>query len=98
MELNLDVMTLLNLSEATSERNGFGYIPELIAFGSLAMMADSPLHTYLIQQGMEHNEIVEQVISLYERHFPEEKERFKEDEYDEDDNDSFVIFNCKSYS
>lgn len=92
MELNLDVITLLNLSEATSERNGFGYIPELIAFGSLAMMADSPLHTYLIQQGMEHNEIVEQVISLYERHFPEEKERFKEDEYDEDDNDSFVIF------
>ncbi len=78
MEMNTDTITLFMASKATAERNGFGYIPELIAFGTLAIMGDSPLHEYLMKQGLEHLEIVNKVAELYSKHFPDEEERYQE--------------------
>ena len=76
MKLSTDTINLIMISKTVSERNGFGYVPEIIAFGTLAVMEDSPLHRYLINQGMEHLEIVDRVTELYNKHFPEEEERF----------------------
>ena len=77
MKLNADTITLFMASEATSTRNGFGYVSELIAFGTLAIMGDSPLHKNLTKHGLEHMEIVDKVAELYSTHFPEEEERFE---------------------
>ena len=77
MKLNTDTINLFLASKAVSKRNGFGYVPEIIAFGTLAIMGDSPLHRYLINQGMEHLEIVEKVTELYNNHLAEEGERFE---------------------
>ncbi len=78
MKLNTDTITLFMASKAAAERNGFGYVPEIIAFGTLAIMGDSPLHEYLMKQGLEHMEIVTKVTELYSKHFSEEEERFEE--------------------
>ena len=76
MKLSIDTINLITISKTVSERNGFGYVPEIIAFGTLAVMEDSPLHRYLMNQGMEHLEIVDRVTELYNKHFTEEEERF----------------------
>ncbi len=78
MKLNNDTITLFMASKAAAERNGFGYVPELVAFGTLAIMGGSPLHEYLMKQGLEHMEIVTKVAELYAKYFPEEEERFEE--------------------
>ncbi len=78
MKLNNDTITLFMASKAAAERNGFGYVPEIIAFGTLAIIGGSPLHEYLMKQGLEHMEIVTKVAELYSKHFSEEEERFEE--------------------
>lgn len=78
MKLNNDTLNLLYTSMKTAERNGLGYVSELIAFGTLAIMNDSPLHRYFLKQGMKHMEIVEKVQELYNEHFPSEEERAEE--------------------
>ena len=61
MKLNSDAANLFLASKAVAERNGFGYVPEIIGLGTLALMKDSPLHRYFLKQGMEHMAIVERV-------------------------------------
>ena len=78
MKLNNDTLNLLYTSMKTAERSGLGYVSELIAFGTLAIMNDSPLHRYFLKQGMKHMEIVEKVQELYNEHFPSEEERAEE--------------------
>ena len=78
MKLNNDTITLFMASKAAAERNGFGYVPEIIAFGTLAIIGGSPLHEYLMKQGLEHMEIVTKVAELYSKHFSEEEERLEE--------------------
>lgn len=75
MKLNSDAANLFLASKAVAERNGFGYVPEIIGLGTLAMMKDSPLHRYFLNQNLEHKEIVEKVTEMYKKYFPYEEER-----------------------
>lgn len=75
MRLNSDARNLFLASKAVAERNGFGYVPEIIGLGTLAMMKDSPLHRYFLNQNLEHKEIVEKVTEMYKKYFPYEEER-----------------------
>lgn len=77
MRISEETIALLMTSNVISERNGFEYVPELIAFGTLAIFENSPLHRYFLNQGMEHFEIVERVTELYRRHFQDEREKFQ---------------------
>lgn len=78
MKLSHDVVNLFLASKEVAERNGFGYIPEIIGLGTLAIMKDSPLHRYFLGQGMEHMTIVEKVSELYKKYLPLEEERLQE--------------------
>ena len=77
MKINSNTINLFTISKEVSERNGLKYIPETIALGTLATMADSPLHSYLIKQGMEHKDIVQKSYEFFLKHDKEEKERTK---------------------
>lgn len=91
MKMNNDIVNLFLTADRIAEENGFGYVPEIIGLGTLAMMGDSPLHQYLIDQGMEHLEIVANVKMLFEKYFPEEAERVEE--YNAMIEESTEIFN-----
>ena len=77
MKINSNTINLFTISKEVSERNGLKYSPETIALGTLATMADSPLHSYLIKQGMEHKDIVQKSYEFFLKHDKEEKERTK---------------------
>lgn len=72
-----DAIELFMSSRSVSEQNGYEYVPELIVFGTLAIMEDSPLHRYLIKRGLKNDEIIEKVTELYQRHISEEEERYE---------------------
>lgn len=78
MKINNDTVNLFMISNEISERNGLGYVPELIAFGTLAIMEDSPLHRYLISHGLNEMEISEKVRELYKNHLYKEQDRIEE--------------------
>ena len=78
MRLNSDAANLFLASKAVAERNGFGYVPEIIGLGTLALMKDSPLHRYFLKQGMEHMAIVERVTEMYQKYFPYEEDRVQQ--------------------
>ncbi len=76
MYMGEDTCNLLIKAKNISKRNGFGYIPKIILFGTLAL-EDSPLHTYLINKGLDNIKIAKQVKRLYNKYFKEEKERLE---------------------
>ena len=71
-----DTIKLLIDAKDISKRNGFGYIPEIILFGTLALQ-DGPLHTYLANKGLDNIKIARKVKKMYDKYFEEEKERLE---------------------
>ena len=57
MDFNYDTINLFVNAQDISERKGFTYVPEIILFGTLAVIEESPLHNYLINKGMKDLEI-----------------------------------------
>lgn len=66
-----DVIQLLKISEQVYQRCNYRGISKIIAFGTLALMQDSPLHRYLLKQGMTEIEIATKTKNLLNNHIEE---------------------------
>lgn len=75
MDFNYDTINLFVNAQDISERKGFTYVPEIILFGTLAVIEESPLHNYLINKGMKDLEIAREVKKIYDEYFKEEREK-----------------------
>lgn len=63
-----DVIQLLKISEQVYQRCNYRGISKIIAFGTLALMQDSPLHRYLLKQGITEIEIATKTNNLLNNH------------------------------
>lgn len=78
MDFNYDTINLFVNAQDISERKGFTYVPEIILFGTLAVIEESPLHNYLINKGMKDLEIAREVKKIYDEYFKDEREKERE--------------------
>lgn len=68
--INIDTLKLLHISNEMCRRHGIGYISELAALATLAMMEDSPFHRYFLKEGLTEEKITEKVKELFKK-YPE---------------------------
>lgn len=65
VKLSSETISFILTAEEVSKRYNLAYVPEIIAFGTLATITNSPLHTYLLRNGLSHMDVVKQVNKMY---------------------------------
>ena len=72
VKLSSETISFILTAEEVSKRYNLAYVPEIIAFGTLATITNSPLHTYLLRKGLSHMDVVKQVNKMYAQDLQDE--------------------------
>ena len=72
VKLSSETISFILTAEEVSKRYNLAYVPEIIAFGTLATMTNSPLHTYLLRKGLSHMDVVKRVNEMYAQDLQDE--------------------------
>lgn len=76
MKYSQDFITYILTAKDVAERNGFNYIPEIIAFGTFATIENFEFHKELAKKGAKHSDIVKCVKELYKKYLWKEDEDY----------------------